>query len=71
MATVRPETAVALIDAIANIRGFTEARAPGSALSPDDRRVLERLFDRYQRADDAFGHEIEEMIREATSRPRR
>jgi hypothetical protein len=71
VATVRPETAVALIDAIAKIRGFTEARAPDSAMSPDDRRVLERLFDRYQRADEAFGREIEEMIRAATSRPRR
>jgi hypothetical protein len=71
VATVRPETAVALIDAIAKVRGFTEARDPGSPMSRDDQRILERLFDRYQRADEAFGREIEAMIRQAATRPRR
>jgi len=71
VATVRPETAIALIDAIAKIRGFIDARQPGSAMSREEQRVLERLFDRYQRADEAFGREIEEMIRQSTPRPRR
>ena len=59
-----------LIDAIAALRGFFVARDDGS-LTPTELRTLERLVERYQRANDAVSAHMESIIQRSTRRPRR
>jgi hypothetical protein len=59
-----------LIDAIALLRGFFDAR-DDRALTPTELRTLERLVERYQRANDAVSTHMESIIQRSTRRPRR
>jgi hypothetical protein len=59
-----------LTDAIAVLRGFFETRAD-AALSASETRTLERLVDRYQRADAAVSQYVDGLIKRSTGRPRR
>jgi hypothetical protein len=59
-----------LTDAIAVLRGFFDTRVD-SALSPTETRTLERLIDRYQRADAAVSQYVDGLIKRSTPRPRR
>ncbi len=61
----------ALRDAIERIQGFFQDRDPAIPLAPADLQTLERLFDRYLRADEAVASQIEFVLRRSTKRPRR
>ena len=59
-----------LIDAIAVLRGFFDTR-DDRPLTPTELRTLERLVERYQRANDAVSTHMESIIHRSTRRPRR
>ena len=59
-----------LSDATAVLRAFFETRAE-AALSASETRTLERLVDRYQRADAAVSQYVDGLIKGSTGRPRR
>ena len=60
-----------LRDAIERIQGFFADRDPTAPLGARDLKALERLFDRYLRADEAVASQIEFVLRRSTKRPRR
>jgi hypothetical protein len=66
----RPDLFAELTDAIAVLRGFFEARTEAT-LSASETRALERLVDRYQRADAAVSQYVDGLIKRSTPRPRR
>lgn len=59
-----------LTDAIAMLSGFFDTRTD-TALSASETRTLERLIDRYQRADAAVSQHVDRLIKRSTGRPRR
>jgi hypothetical protein len=59
-----------LSDATSTLRGFFEARSDAN-LTSTETRVLERLVDRYQRADAAVSQYVDGLIKRSTPRPRR
>ncbi len=59
-----------LSDAINRLHGFFDARND-AALTSTETKMLERLVDRYQRADAAVSQYVDGLIRRSAPRPRR
>jgi hypothetical protein len=60
-----------LASATAELRAFLEGRDPDGPLDAAAVRQLERLTERYQRADEAVDKHVEAILKRSTKRARR